>query len=649
MVVTSQHMTSTQATVHLGVLLLLLLTTGLYWLGLNGDFLFDDIPNIVNKPALHLDRPQIDDLIDAALAGHAGPLGRPIAYLSFALDHWRGGLDPTVFKQTNIAIHLINGLLVFALARALLAALQPYARHGRSEATALLTAAIWLLHPLNLSPVLYVVQRMTSLATLFVFSGVLAYVYGRRRGGLVGATWVLSAYAVFLPLAALSKENGLLLPVLLAVVELFCLRGQGSVRMRRLTMALHSVFFLLPLAVLLLYTVIRPEWISGGYVNRDFSLEERLLTQTRVLWFYVSLLVLPDISRMGLFHEFTLSSTLFSPWTTLPALLAWCAALGWAWWSRQRQPLFAFAIVWFLSGHAMESTVIALELVHEHRNYLPTFGPIFAIAAVLINWADKPGWRRKTMVSIMVLALAAATAVRARIWGDTPAQMLVEAQNHPGSVSAQYEAARLLFNLSMRMPPQQRERTLMQTREMFERLAAREDGEAVLGLFPLIIAETTQATPNDPEPLLRSLREVLRTRPQPAIVSDYLDAIGRCQQLRHCRLDKDQVWSLFEAAMANPRAVGYRGSLIRIQAARYAWYARADYRRAVELAAKAADDYPANGCHRLDQIQMLDALGAHIDARRLLDIAKRAGLYGCGQDVRDLERKWANGSRIEQD
>lgn len=632
-----------------GIVPILLLTTFAFLPGLKGDFVFDDIPNIVSKPPIQVSELSLAALIDATQAGHAGPLGRPIAYLSFALDHWRAGLDASAFKVTNLVIHLVNGLLVFALARLLLSGQSKRLGQHQRDAAALLTVALWLLHPLNLSPVLYVVQRMTSLAALFMFASALAYVHGRLRGGKAGLVWMLSAYVVFLPLAALAKENGLLLPTLLAALEYFLLRGRGDRGTRRLATGLHTVFFLLPTAALLLYTALRPEWITGGYVNRDFTLEQRLLTQARVLWSYVGLLFIPNVSQMGLYHEVALSTSLFEPWTTLPAVLGWAAVLTYIVWARRHQPLLAFAIAWYLLGHAMESTVIALELMHEHRTYLPNFGPLLALAVWLTRWMQADARWRRVLVAAIPLALAAATAVRAQVWGNTAVHMLVEAQNHPRAVSAQYEAGRTLFNYAQGLPEEKRLRTLQLARALFQSIATRSDGEAVVGLFPLLIAESTRDPPGDVEFLLEALRSALRERVQPAIVSDYLSAVGRCQHQGACRLSQEQVWSLFDAALGNPRLGGYRGSLVQIQAARYAWYARADYPTALRLASQAAETYPDNGCHRYDQIHMLDALGARDEARRMLAKARAAGLKGCLEDMTQIERRWQTTATLTQD
>ena len=105
------------------------------------------------------------------------------------------------------------------------------------------------------------------------------------------------------------------------------------------------------------------KWLWAGYELRSFTLLERLLTEARVLWFYLGLIVLPRFEAFGLYHDdISLSTGLLMPWTTLPALLGLAGLVGIAWHVRNRAPLLAFGIAWFLIGHSLESTVLPLEI-----------------------------------------------------------------------------------------------------------------------------------------------------------------------------------------------------------------------------------------------------------------------------------------------
>ncbi len=169
------------------LLLAVLCSIGLlaYSPGLSGDFLFDDDANIVHNDNIHIHKLTPASLKGAALSGHSGPLKRPVSMLSFALNYYFAGLDTFYFKLTNVVIHLLNGIGLFFLTRLILAAYrerhEPRLTDRHLLVLSLAVSAAWLLHPLNLTGVLYVVQRMTSLSALFVIWGLVLYMAGRRR------------------------------------------------------------------------------------------------------------------------------------------------------------------------------------------------------------------------------------------------------------------------------------------------------------------------------------------------------------------------------------------------------------------------------------------------------------------------------------
>ena len=171
--------------------------------------------------------------------------------------------------------------------------------------------------------------------------------------------------------AALCKESGLLLPALILVCEATLLRWSAPDRSsRRILAAFLGLSVAVPLLFGSYFLSRNPDLILDGYAWRDFSLGERLLTETRVLWFYLHMIVLPNLGEMGLHHDdFLISRGPLSPWTTLPALAGLLLLAGGAFALRNKQPIITFGIAFFFVGHAMESTIIPLELVFEHRNY----------------------------------------------------------------------------------------------------------------------------------------------------------------------------------------------------------------------------------------------------------------------------------------
>jgi len=372
--------------------LIALLALLLYLPGLGGLFLLDDFSNIIENPALHIGTISFSSLWEAAFSSNAGPLYRPVAMLSFALNYYFDRLSPVSYKAVNVGIHLATALALFFLTEALLKRLVVYEiastnRLSQRQLAALITA-LWLLHPLHVSTVLYVVQRMTELAALFSVIGVLLYVRGRemliagqQRYGIM--LIALGAIGCGI-LALLSKENGALLPVLLLIVEVLFFRDT-----RANQPLVKLVFVLLALQAAAIFAYLLYVWTGPFSPLRGFTPTERLLTETRILFSYAGQILVPRIDQMSLLDENTaISRGLFEPFSTAVAVIALLTLIFAALWAagKNRATPFVFGIGWFLAGHLLESTVIPLELRFEHRNYLPSYGIIFAMGVFLNQW-----------------------------------------------------------------------------------------------------------------------------------------------------------------------------------------------------------------------------------------------------------------------
>lgn len=421
---------------------------GVYAPGLSGPFVFDDITNIVHIPQLRIEKLSLSAVLEAATSVPQGPLGRPIAYASFALNYYFTGLAPYYFKVTNLVIHLAAGLAIFYLAtllrnRLIHEALAP--RSGTAGWFGLVVFAIWMLHPLNLTSVLYVVQRMTSLGSLFTVLGLIGYVLGREqtlKGKRSGFLIIGFATAVFGALSTFTKENGVLLLAYALVVEVCFYRLQAAPGLERLTKRALIPLFAIPFVVALTLVFAKFETIAGptAYASRPFNLSERLLTETRALWFYLRLIVVPDTMMLGLYHDdFAISKSIFHPATTAPAVAGLAFAVATAIYAIKAAPVFAFGVLWYLLGHSIESTALPLELVHEHRNYLPSVGIVFAGVHYLLhprlNAFIKP-IGRYAFVTLYISLLATATFSRSSHWATEWDLYNKEVQNHPNSARA---------------------------------------------------------------------------------------------------------------------------------------------------------------------------------------------------------------------
>ena len=448
-----------------------------YWPGLHGPFVFDDISNIVEVPALRITSLDLRSLWDAAFWQKESATGRPVAMLSFALNYYFSQFDSFAFKLTNLVIHLVNGLLLFWLCRRLLRHIQLPATNETAAASrvywlSLAITGIWLVHPLNLTSVLYIVQRMTSLSALFVLLGLAGYIMGREqlnRGKTHGLATIVASLLVFGTLATLTKENGVLLPLYMLVVEIWVFRFAGSSQTRKLLRWFWVVVIAIPLITAIAILAIHPAKLLGyfSYQYRDFDLSQRLFSEARVIWFYLRLILVPDISIMGIYHDdFITSRGLLDPPTTFLAIAGIASVLVIAVMSYRKAPVLSFAIAWFFAGHSMESTIIPLELVHEHRNYLPQFGILTALVYYILH--PHPGLSRslllrRVLIGIYLALLCVATSARATDWRDEWTLYNRDVINHPGSVRAhtmlgiilhdnkQYPAAEREFRLAARL------------------------------------------------------------------------------------------------------------------------------------------------------------------------------------------------------
>ena len=419
---------------------------------LSGGFVLDDGVNILDNRVLYVDELNRDTLTYATFSFHNGSGARPLPMLSFALDFWRAGsMDATVFKATNLIIHaLTTFFLAFFFRRLLLlAGFSP----DRAALGALALTLAWAIHPLQISSVMYVVQRMQTMATFFLVLSLWAYLGMRRlqisgtgRGRLHGVLVLL-----FFLLALACKEDAPLLFFYLLALELTVLRFRAV--QPDVAKGLRQSFLLLTIlaAVIYFFVVIPHYWHWDAYSGRDFSTVERLMTQARVLVMYLGQIVFPYPDNMTfLYDNRVVSRSLLSPWTTLPSILLILGLLTWAWRWRARRPLFSFGVFLFFSGHFISSNVVGLELIFEHRNHLPLIGAVLAIADLAVMLANRLEFKQRqagVCLAVVFFVLGTATAARAYSWGDPVRHGEKQVELLPTSVRAWTQLGGAHFDL----------------------------------------------------------------------------------------------------------------------------------------------------------------------------------------------------------
>jgi tetratricopeptide (TPR) repeat protein len=416
---------------------LLVVTATIYWPGLAGPLVLDDVANLEPLTAIGSDALDWREVLGES--GH-GIGRRPIAVLSFIANWLTSGGEVWSLKYTNLLIHLLCGTLLFWLSGRLLG--EPLAGvAARRWWLALLVAALWLLTPMLVSTVLYVVQRMAQLATLFVLAGLTCYVIGRQRltkHRPSGIGLMLLCFLVFWPLATLSKQNGALLPLLAAAVEFGFFSRPRSPGDRRLVNGLLAFVVGVPALCAAVVLAVDPDVLGGAYQARDFTTYERVLSEARILWDYAAnLLMLPGGSPFGLFHDdVRVSRGLVEPPTTLVAIAGWIALLVLAWLARGGAwSAIVFGPVFFLAAHLLESTVFPLELYFEHRNYLPSVGLFLSLGVVAGRLIQRTRFTRTFIMMVTLVPLAHGVMTMARVinWQSMDSLLLISARNHPNS------------------------------------------------------------------------------------------------------------------------------------------------------------------------------------------------------------------------
>ncbi len=434
-----------------GLAFALIVCAGIYTLGLSGGFLFDDFPNLLDNPALRDQAPGVSGLWRAATGFAAGPTRRPLTMLSFAAQVRETGFDPWPLKAVNLLIHLTNGTLVFLLVRRLAQRVAGSWTLGPGG-LALAVAAAWLLAPVNVSSVLYVVQRMEILSTLFTLAGVWIYTLGRERllaGDRRGLIWCWTGLVAGTGVGTLAKESAVLTPLYALVVEAVVYRFRTTDEScKKHLFALYALLLAVPGVLGLMW--LAPGLLSGqAYSGRPFTLVQRLWTEGRVLWSYIAWILFPHPSALSFYHDdYPLSSDWLHPWTTLLAALG-IGALGWlGFYLSRRLPLVSLGILWFLAGHALTATIIPLELVFEHRNYFPAAGLLLAALAGGLD-ARLPLATARSFFALAWIALfGLQTALQAATWGNPLMLARTTASYHPNSPRANYELGLTLTQFS---------------------------------------------------------------------------------------------------------------------------------------------------------------------------------------------------------
>ncbi len=424
--------------------LVLLLALWLLWPGLTGRWMMDDINNLqlLEKMSANPDWTEVLHYV-----GHSD-MHRPLALLTLYLQRFSWPGNPEDFKYVNLMIHLLVGCVFFWLLLRLGELMETPV--GLTRLTALLATAVWLIHPMHISTVFYIVQRMAQLVTLIMLAGFLAYLHGRRQllermktGGSLwpGVIWASMGVGLGVLVGVLFKENSVLLPPLILVTEWTLLNHLPRPPHWRKWAALFLFF---PVVFIISYFAYYwDSYILHEYKFMAFSFEERILTQPRVLVDYLSQTFFPIAHKFSLYHDdFPLSKGWQTPPTTLLSVIFIVGLIGATVVFRLRAPVFAFGVLWFFTAQALESSIAPLDIYFEHRNYLPMTGLLFAVfyyGVRIEQYVDRLLLRRFLLVSGMFLIglIAFISRSESTMWGKPWQQLERWAMERPDSHHSQ--------------------------------------------------------------------------------------------------------------------------------------------------------------------------------------------------------------------
>ena len=382
---------------------------------LEGPFTFDDTPNIENNPNIRLTEFTLGGITRAGLESIAS--NRPVANISFALNYYFHQYNVMGYHLVNILIHITAGILIYLFTKTTLNTPVLRSMYATDRWIPLFTALLWLVHPIQTQSVSYIVQRMNSMAAMFYILSLLLYAKARLAGGKK-KRWVLFAGCAFTAMLALgSKETAATLPFFIFLYEWYFFQDLSRAWLKRHFLGFATILILLALLAFMYLGAHPLESILYGYQGRDFTWTQRMLTEFRVVIFYISLLIFPHPSRLNLDHDFPLSHSLFEPTTTLLSMVAIAGLIGLAFYVAKKQRLLSFCILWFLGNLVIESSVIGLEIIFEHRTYLPSMLVILMAVTLAYRYA-KPKWLGIAVLCVLVTVCCVWTYERNSVWSD---------------------------------------------------------------------------------------------------------------------------------------------------------------------------------------------------------------------------------------
>lgn len=335
-----------------------------------------------------------------------GRMARLVTTASFIAESAAAGVNPKSFHLTNIAIHLLNGFLVW---RILLELLRRHAAGFPADSMAALAGAgLYLLHPLQTEAVAYISSRSELLCACFANAAFWLFLRTRPEEP-IGWGRALAVTAL-VGLSALSKEPGIAMAGVFVAFDVFS-GGRPSLRPLLRHWRLYAPLLAAAGAVgtKLLVTLSREG--TAGWTGKHPPVDY-LLTQFEVFWNYIRLLLLPWGQNLDHAYPVTKAPGTVLTWLALLALLALIAA---AWRMRSRYPLGLIGLLFLLILMTPTSSIVPIDDAMAERRLYLGFPGVAMIAAEFLR-RFRPSWKSVAGIAAALTLLAGLTARRAELY-----------------------------------------------------------------------------------------------------------------------------------------------------------------------------------------------------------------------------------------
>ena len=444
--------------ISFALLLFFLLVFCVYSNTFQSSWHLDDYGNIVNNKRLHLTDLSPQSLYKSFFAHplHPGKLYRPVACLTLALNWYWGAGDVRGYHLVNMVIHVLTVIFLFLALLKLFESPHLKDKYQKQAYTiSLLATLLWVLNPIHTQAVTYIVQRMAAMAAMFYILSIYFYVRARTNDVFMGRLWNYVGCGISFGLALGSKENAATLPLAIILVEFIFFQDLSQARTTKAFVGIITASAVIIFLAGVLFFLNGNPLSLLNYGSREFSPLQRLLTEPGIIIFYLSQIFYPVPTRLSIEHDVTIATSLWDPWYTLPSILIVVTLIGYGLAQMRKRPILSFAILFYFLNHIIESTVIGLELVFEHRNYLPSlflFWPVAVACVKLLDYyRDHQPRMRFILLSFLIcllIGLGSATYIRNLAWQNERSLWEDAMQKAPGRARPAFNLARFYYKPS---------------------------------------------------------------------------------------------------------------------------------------------------------------------------------------------------------